>query len=68
MLITRPCVCRIDRRIRKESTTSTKFNTTSAEACFNAALEMAKLFPTQPDLSFAYYEAPWWAVVHLSKS
>jgi hypothetical protein len=68
MLITRPCLCRIDRRIQKESAISTEFNTTSANLCINAALEMAKLFPAQPDLSFAYYEAPWWAIVHLRKS
>ncbi|KAF2030932.1 hypothetical protein EK21DRAFT_64343 [Setomelanomma holmii] len=65
MLITRPCLCRIERRIRNESSTSANFNTTSAEACVEAALEMVKLFPDQPDLDFLYSKGPWWAVVHI---
>lgn len=67
ILITRPCLCRIEQRIRNESNTSIDFNTTSAKDCVNAALEMVKLFPNKPDLHFVYSKAPWWAVVHLSK-
>jgi hypothetical protein len=67
MLVTRPCLCRIDRRIRDESNASAKFNKTSAEACVEAALEMTRLFPDEPDLDFIYSEGPWWAIVHLSK-
>jgi hypothetical protein len=58
----------MERRIRGESSASAEFNTTSAEACVEAALEMAKLFPDEPDLDFIYSKGPWWAVVHLSKS
>lgn len=68
MVVTRPCLCRIERRIRSESSASAEFNTTSAEACVKAALEMTKLFPDEPDLDFIYSKGPWWAVVHLSKS
>jgi hypothetical protein len=67
MLITRPCLCRIERRIRNESSTSANFNTTRAEACVEAALEMVKLLPDQPDLDFLYSKGPWWAVVHISE-
>ena len=67
ILITRPCLCRIERRITNESDASASFNKRTAEACVEAALEMTKLFPDQPDLDFLYTKGPWWAVVHLSK-
>ncbi|CAN9174537.1 unnamed protein product [Alternaria alternata] len=65
ILVTRPCLCRIERRIRDESNASAKFNRTSAEACVRAALEMTQLFPDEPDLDFIYSKGPWWAIVHL---
>lgn len=68
ILITRPCVCRLERRIKNESSTSAAFNATSAEACVEAALEMAKMFPEEPNLEFVYGQGPWWAINHLSKS
>jgi hypothetical protein len=68
MVVTRPCLCRIERRIRDESNASAEFNKTIAEACVGAALEMTRLFPDEPDLNFIYSKGPWWAVVHLSKS
>ncbi|CAN9173970.1 unnamed protein product [Alternaria alternata] len=64
MLVTRPCLCKIERRIRNESKASVEFNKTSAEACVGAALEMTKLFPDEPDLDFIYSKGPWWAIVH----
>jgi hypothetical protein len=54
MLVTRPCLCKIERRIRNESKASVEFNKTSAEAYVGAALEMTKLFPDDPDLDFIY--------------
>jgi hypothetical protein len=67
MLITRPCLCRIERRIQNESATSAVFNSKSAATCVEAALELTKLFPDQPDLYFLYIKGPWWAVIHPSK-
>ncbi|CAG5179628.1 uncharacterized protein ALTATR162_LOCUS9381 [Alternaria atra] len=64
MLVTRPCLCKIERRIRNESKASVEFNKTSAEACVGAALEITKLFPDDPDLDFIYSKGPWWAIVH----
>jgi len=65
MLITRPCLCRIERRIHNESNTSADFNTKAAKACVEAALELTKLFPDQPDLEFMYTKGPWWSTIHL---
>jgi hypothetical protein len=67
ILITRPCLCRIERRISSESDQSVNFNAKAADICVNAAQEMAKLFPDQPDTSFIYSQGPWWDVVHISE-
>lgn len=68
MLITRPCLCRTQQRIPNESNTSAAFNAFNAQKCVEAAMEMAKLFPDEPDLDFIYNQGPWWSVNHLSKS
>ncbi|KAF2853841.1 hypothetical protein T440DRAFT_389569 [Plenodomus tracheiphilus IPT5] len=65
ILITRPCLCRIERRISGESDSSINFNVRSAETCVEAARELATLFPDQPDPAFIYSQGPWWDVVHI---
>ncbi|CAN9468908.1 unnamed protein product [Alternaria alternata] len=64
MLVTRPCLCKIERRIRNESKASVEFNKTTAEVCVGAAFEMTNLFPDEPDLEFIYSKGPWWAIIH----
>ncbi|KAI8938874.1 hypothetical protein NX059_004733 [Plenodomus lindquistii] len=65
ILITRPCLCRIERRISHESDESINFNAKSAETCVEAARELAMLFPDRPDSTFMYTQGPWWDVVHI---
>jgi hypothetical protein len=67
ILATRPCLCRLERRIRNQSDSSANFDANAAEACLNAALEIAKLFPSQPNIEFIYTNGPWWNIVHISK-
>jgi hypothetical protein len=67
MLITRPCLCRLEQRIRNENNASVEFNGASAKLCVEAALEMTKLFPDVPDIDFIYSQGPWWSVNHFSK-
>jgi hypothetical protein len=67
ILITRPCLCRLERRIEKESSNSFDFNGKIAEACVQAARALIKSFPDQPDLLFIYSRGPWWNLVHISK-
>ncbi|RMZ69507.1 fungal specific transcription factor domain-containing [Pyrenophora seminiperda CCB06] len=64
ILITRPCLCRIERRIESESGRSVDFNRKTAETCVHAAREMTRLLPDQPDTGFIYSQGPWWDVVH----
>ncbi|PZD28374.1 fungal specific transcription factor domain containing protein [Pyrenophora tritici-repentis] len=64
ILITRPCLCRIERRIASESERSVNFNAKMAETCVYAARQMVRLLPDQPDTGFIYSQGPWWDVVH----
>jgi hypothetical protein len=64
LLICRPCLCRIDRRIHNQSEGSANFNQQTAEACIEAAQSLTALFPDRPDLSFIYQQCPWWCIVH----
>jgi hypothetical protein len=38
-----------------------------AETCVEAAQEMTKLFPDNPDTGYVYSQGPWWDVVHISE-
>ncbi|KAF2844188.1 hypothetical protein T440DRAFT_484375 [Plenodomus tracheiphilus IPT5] len=65
ILITRPCLCRIERRISGQSSSSINFNARSADACVEAARELATLFPDRPESAFIYSQGPWWDIVHI---
>lgn len=66
ILITRPCLCRIERRIPRESNDSANFNTKTGDSCVDAALRMGELLPDDPDMKFIYSRGPWWTLVHNS--
>jgi hypothetical protein len=65
--ITRPCLCRLDRRIKGQSQSSARFNQVTAEACVKAALNIASLLPDPPSPTFFYAKGPWWCAVHISE-
>lgn len=67
ILITRPCLCRLERRIQGQSDKSTNFNQNMAEACVQAAQNMTLLLPDQPDPVIIYQKGPWWSMTHNSK-
>lgn len=64
LLVCRPCLCRLDRRITGQSDVSANFNQKTAEACVRAAQAITGLLPDQPDLVFIYQQGPWWCIVH----
>lgn len=66
--ITRPCLCRVDLRIKGQSEESAKFNLSKAEACIQAALDLALLLPETPEPLWLHENGPWWSSVHISKS
>ncbi|KAF3011007.1 hypothetical protein E8E13_010807 [Curvularia kusanoi] len=63
--ITRPCLCRTERRIKNQSDSSAKFNSDMALSCVESARALTALFPATPDPQFVYLKAPWWNVVHI---
>jgi hypothetical protein len=67
ILITRPCLCRLDRHIKDQSESSDNFNQQMAETCVKAAQSLTHLLPDQPDPVYLYQNGPWWSIVHHSK-
>jgi hypothetical protein len=67
ILITRPCLYRLERRNQTQRNASVESDTKTAEACVAAALEIVKLFPDQPDAESIYSKGPWWEIIHISQ-
>ena len=64
IIITRPCLCRIDRQIPNESDHCKEFNNSTAAACVYAAKNMLELLPEQPNPIGLYKVSPWWSLLH----
>lgn len=66
ILITRPCLCRLDRRIANQSASSDDFNRQAAIACVVSAKTIANYLPDEQEGNvMALYEVgPWWSMVH----
>jgi hypothetical protein len=64
LLISRPSLCRLERRIKGQSHASAAFNHKTAKACVQAAQAITRLFPDQPDWIFVCQRSPWWCIVH----
>jgi hypothetical protein len=66
--ITRPCLCRLDRRMPDQSDESSHFNRSTAEACVQAAMDVASCLPEPTDAQWLYTKGPWWTPVHICRS
>ncbi|KAF2175859.1 hypothetical protein K469DRAFT_723784 [Zopfia rhizophila CBS 207.26] len=64
ILITRPCLCRLDSRIANQTKASDDFNKQTARICVGAAKAMADLLPDHIDTVYLYQTGPWWSLVH----
>jgi len=64
ILITRPCLCRLDARIANQTKDSSDFNKRTARTCARTAKAMADLLPDDVDPTYLYKAGPWWSVVH----
>ena len=64
LIVNRPCLCRIDRRIPLESAKAREFNISSAAKCVYAAKSLTELMPDEPNPIGLYKVAPWWCLVH----
>ncbi|EKG09496.1 hypothetical protein MPH_13456 [Macrophomina phaseolina MS6] len=68
MLLNRPCLCRIDERIRNQADQSKTLDNENARECVMAAKSMTDLLPDgdgqSPDVVWLYKNGPWWCIVH----
>ncbi|CAI6342378.1 unnamed protein product [Periconia digitata] len=58
ILITRPCMCRLDDRIKNQTEASDRFNKDTAKICVRAAEAMADLLPASVDVTYLYRTGP----------
>ncbi|KAF2729595.1 hypothetical protein EJ04DRAFT_446943, partial [Polyplosphaeria fusca] len=64
ILITRPCLCRLERRLKNQSADTMMFNEKRAETCVQAAKRVVDVLPDTVDPAQVYQNGPWWAIVH----
>ncbi|KAI9735695.1 MAG: hypothetical protein M1818_006303 [Claussenomyces sp. TS43310] len=63
MTLYRPCLCRIDGRIKNESNRSKSFNSRASSACVKAARAVIQALPFE-DLKQICNIIPWWSTAH----
>lgn len=63
MTIARPCLCRLDRKLPKQSERSNDFNRTTAVNCVAAAMAMIDLLPSDFNVVKLFQTAPWWCII-----
>ncbi|KAJ4358923.1 hypothetical protein N0V95_002629 [Ascochyta clinopodiicola] len=64
ILITRPCLCRLDTRIPDQTKASSDFNRKMARTCIGAAKTFTDILPDQMNAAYLYQIGPWWSMVH----
>ena len=64
IIVNRPCLCRVDRRISNESGKAKEFNRAAAARCVHAARELMDMLPDEPNVRGLYRVSPWWCLVH----
>lgn len=66
ILICRPCLCRLDRRIQSQTQSSVNFNHKTAAQCVAAAKSIAACLPDDMAVwsKEIYTIFPWWSAVH----
>jgi hypothetical protein len=66
ILISRPCLVRLDRQTSPRTQTEDEFNKKTAQVCICAAKAIADLLPSHADQDVirAWYQTPWWSMVH----
>ncbi|KAF2187211.1 hypothetical protein K469DRAFT_738344 [Zopfia rhizophila CBS 207.26] len=64
ILITRPCLCRLDSRIANQTKSLDDFNKQTARICVGAAKAMTDLLPDHVNTVYLYRTGPWWSLVH----
>jgi len=61
----RPCLCRLDQRIKGQSEQSANFNQNTATVCVQAAIDLTSCLPDPASPRWLYENGPWWSGVHI---
>ena len=64
MMVFRPCLCRLERKIPNQSNKSYDFNRNSAQSCVEAAQDMLRLIPDEPNAVGLIRVGPWYSILH----
>lgn len=66
ILVNRPCLCRLDRRMEQQATNATHLDKQAASACVSSALTIASGLASDPTkcVTSIYKFGPWWNMVH----
>ncbi len=64
IIINRPCLCRLDRKMPSQSGKSRDFNRASAVTCIDSAREMLQMLPDEPNAVGLNRIGPWWCILH----
>lgn len=67
ILITRPCLCRLDRRVSHQTANSNTFNQRAALLCVESAKSISNILPDAmaSNLVLLYQAGPWWQMIHV---
>ena len=63
IMVHRPCLCRLDRRIPHQSSKSLEFNRQAVIACVDAARDTLNLIPDEPNAVGLMRVSPWWCIL-----
>lgn len=64
VLINRPCLCRIDRRIANQSEESVRKNREAANKCVSSAQMVITYLPSKHDPRLLRWSPIWWMLLH----
>lgn len=64
MIINRPCLCRLDRKISNQSSKSAEASRESASKCVHLARAILTYLPNEPDLKKNHSGPLWWMLHH----
>ncbi|KAL8703253.1 MAG: hypothetical protein Q9201_003559 [Fulgogasparrea decipioides] len=64
IIINRPCLCRLDRRIMNQSNTSDSINIAAADRCVVSARTVVAFLSENPEPAIIYRGPLWWMAFH----
>ncbi|KAL8726368.1 MAG: hypothetical protein Q9166_006775 [cf. Caloplaca sp. 2 TL-2023] len=64
IIINRPCLCKIERKIPNETERARSIDRANAASCVLAARSVIDMLPDQPNTVGMYQVTPWWNIVH----